>query len=45
VGSPAPEAVVREMLATGIQTSSWIDTLANPVPMSGDIEFVSSADA
>ncbi len=45
VASPAPEAVVREMLDTGIQTSSWIDNLANPVPVSGEVEIISAVSA
>ncbi len=45
VASPAPEAAVREMIDTGLRTSSWLDTLANPVPMSGEVEIVSAAGA
>lgn len=39
VSSPAPESAVRELLEVGLRTSSWLDTLANPVPMSGEIEI------
>ncbi len=45
VASPAPEAAVREMLDTGLRTSSWLDTISNPVPMSGDIEISSTVVA
>lgn len=37
VSSPAPEGEVRRVLETGIRTSSWLDNLANPVPMTGEI--------
>lgn len=39
VESPAPEAEVRKLLDIGLRTSSWLDTLANPVPMSGQVEI------
>ncbi|MHB1326799.1 MAG: OsmC family protein [Gemmatimonadales bacterium] len=40
VQSPAPEAEIRRWLETGTQTSSWLDNLANPVPLSGTIEIL-----
>ena len=40
VESPAPEPAVRDMLETGIRTSSWLDNLAHPVPLTGTIEIL-----
>lgn len=39
VESPSPEAEVRRWLEIGTRTSSWLDNLANPVPLSGTIEI------
>jgi len=39
VDSPAPRAEIERLLEIGLKTSSWIDTLANPVPMSGTVEI------
>lgn len=45
VESPAPEALVRQLLETGIRTSSWLDNLMNPVPMTGEIEIRAAGSA
>lgn len=37
VESPAPEADVRRLLEVAVRTSSWLDDLANPVPVAGSI--------
>lgn len=38
VESPAPEEEVRAWLDVGTRTSSWLDNLANPMPLSGTID-------
>lgn len=45
VESPAPREDVERLLEVGLRTSSWIDTLANPVPMSGTVEIRPSGGA
>lgn len=45
VSSSAPEAAVRELIDTGLRTSSWLDTMANPVPMSGQVEIFGAVTA
>ena len=37
VESSAPEAQVRHLLDIGIRTSSWLDNLANAIPLSGTV--------
>lgn len=38
--SPAPEADVRHLLEMGIKASSWLDNMANPVPLTGTTEII-----
>ena len=45
VQSPAPEAEVRRLLDIGIRTSSWLDNLANPVPLTGTVAINPSGAA
>ena len=45
VTSPAPEAAVRELLDIGLRTSSWLDTITNPVPLTGEVEIIRSGGA
>lgn len=45
VESPAPEAEVLRLLDTGDRYSSWLDDLANPVPVSREVVFRQAASA
>lgn len=39
IESPAPRAEVERLLEIGLRTSSWVDNLANPIPLSGRVEI------
>lgn len=45
VESPAPEAKVLELLDTCDRTSSWLDNIANPVPVSREVVYRQSESA